>query len=207
MEISLFDGSYSSLEANWRGYRSDSLPAKWGVDEEGLFFNPDAEGTGGDIITKQMFANFEFSLEWKISECGNSGIFYLVQESEQYANTYHTGPEFQVLDDSCHPDAANGRDRTTGANYALHPPSDSSAVNPAGEWNQTRIVVNNRNVEHWLNGVQVVAYELGSADWNERVQNSKFTEWPDYGLATEGHLALQDHGDPVWFRNIRVREL
>lgn len=199
----LFDGESF---AAWRGYRSDSMPAQWVVEEGALHFDPEQEGAGGDIITVREYDDFELSLEWKIGECGNSGIFYRVKEDEQYESTYHTGPEMQVLDNTCHADAGNGPDRTAGANYALHPPSED-VTKPAGEWNQTRIVVDSAHVEHWLNGVKVVEYELWSDDWKQRVAASKFTEWPDYGLARSGHIALQDHGDPVWFRNVKIRPL
>lgn len=199
----LFDGE---TLANWRGYRSDSVPARWIVADGAIHFDPTTEGTGGDIITDGTYDSFELELDWKIGECGNSGIFYRVTESDQYERTYHTGPEVQVLDNSCHPDAQNGLDRTAGANYALHAPS-KDATKPAGEWNHVRLVVDGAHVEHWINGEKVVDYELWSDDWKALVAKSKFTEWPDYGLARTGHIALQDHGDPVWFRNIKIRPL
>lgn len=199
----LFDGQTTN---GWRGYRSDSLPSKWVITEDALHFNPAAEGAGGDIMTGETFDNFELSLEWKIGECGNSGIFYRVMEDERYANTYHTAPEYQVLDNSCHPDAQNGLDRTAAANYALDAPM-KDASKPAGEWNQTRIVVDSAHVEHWLNGEKVVEYTLWTDEWKAKVAATKFNEWKDYGLAKSGHIALQDHGDPVWYRNIKVRPL
>lgn len=196
----LFDGTNMD---QWRGFKQDSIPGSWSVVDGAIHFDG---GTGdrGDIITKATFDNFELTLEWQIAECGNSGIFYRV--SEDHDATYFSGPEMQVLDNTCHPDAENGLDRTAGANYALHVPSED-VTKPAGEWNEVRLVVNGAHVEHWLNGTKVVEYELWSDDWKERVANSKFTQWPAYGMNESGHIALQDHSDLVWYRNINVRSL
>lgn len=192
----LFDGR--SL-ADWRGYDRDDLPDGWAVDDGALA----RVGPGGDIITRAQYADFELVLEWKVGPGGNSGIFYRAEEGRPLI--YHSAPEMQVLDDAGHVD---GRDPLTsaGANYALHA-APRGVVRPAGEWNAVRIVVDGNHVEHWLNGVRVVEYDLGSADWAERVASSKFAEWPGYGRARRGHIGLQDHGDPVWFRSIKVREL
>jgi hypothetical protein len=158
-------------------------------------------GRAGDLITREVFGDFELSLEWNVAAGGNSGIMYRV--TEDAAETYHTGPEMQVLDDARHPD---GRSRLTaaGAVYGLYP-AEAGVVKPAGEWNAVRIVARGSRVEHWLNGVQVAAYELGSADWSARVAASKFSKWPGYGRAPAGHIALQDHGDRVAYRDIRIR--
>lgn len=201
--ISLTDGQGM---AGWRGFRRDDVPGKWQVDDGALHFNPEAEGDGGDLITEETFDDFELELEWKIGACGNSGIMYNVAESDEWANTYDTGPEMQVLDNTCHPDAQNGPDRTAGANYALQAPTQD-VTKPAGEWNQARLIINGNHVEHWLNGEKVVEYEMNSDTWKEQVANSKFAEFPGYATAEEGHIALQDHGDPVWFRNVRIRRL
>lgn len=217
----LFDGQST---AGWRGYMSDSVPGQWSAQDGALRFDPSVDAMGGDIITENEYESFELTLDWKIAECGNSGLFFHVVEDPQYAQTYHTGPEMQVLDNACHPDAANAPDRWAGANYALHAPayaeqgfaqkeaggaldSTTNLVRPAGEWNHVRLVVDGPHVEHWLNGEKIVDYELWSDDWKQRVANSKFTEWPDYGMARSGHIALQDHGDAVWYRNIKIRPL
>ena len=186
----------------WRGYRSESLPEAWAVEDDVLYFS--GEGEGGDIISKAQFDNFELELEWKISEGGNSGIMFRV--SEEQDKPWRTGPEYQVLDDAGHPDAQNGDDRLAGANYDMHPPS-KNVVKPAGEWNQTRIVANGAHVEHWLNGEKIVEYELWSDDWKAHIEESKWIDMPDYGMEKSGHICLQDHGDPVWYRNVRVRRL
>lgn len=192
----LFDGRTTS---GWRGFRRDGVPAGWQVVDGALT----RAGPGGDLITVRQFSDFELTLEWKVAPCGNSGIMFRVTEDVEH--TYHSGPEMQVLDDACHPD---GQSRLTaaGANYGLHP-APAGVVRPPGEWNRVRLVVRGPHVEHWLNGFKVVEYELWSAEWEERVRRSKFVEWPPYGRQRRGHIALQDHGDWVAYRNIKVREL
>jgi hypothetical protein len=192
----LFDGR--SLDA-WRGYRSDRVPDGWQVVDGALT----RVSPAGDLITRDRFRDFELALEWKVAEGGNSGIMYRV--TEEAAQAYETGPEMQVLDDAGHQDGG-ARLTAAGAAYGLYA-APAGVVKPAGEWNAVRIVMHGRHVEHWLNGVKVVEYELESPDWEAKVRASKFTEWPGYGRAPRGHIALQDHGDPVAFRNIRIREL
>ena len=193
---SLFDGKTT---AGWRGYRRPEMPGGWQVVDGALT----RVGQAGDIVTTDQFANFELALEWKVTPGGNSGIFYRVIEDADH--TYETGPEMQVLDDARHRD---GQSRLTsaGALYGLYaaPPG---AAKPAGEWNAVRIVVNGAHVEHWLNGVKTVETEIGSTDWNRRVAESKFRDWPGFGKASRGHIALQDHGDWVAFRNIKIKVL
>lgn len=192
----LFDGSTT---LGWRGFRRATMPDGWRVVDGALV----RVGAGGDIITVDQFENFELRLEWKVEPGGNSGIFFRVVESSE--RTYHSGPEMQVLDDSRH---ADGRSRLTsaGSNYGLHA-VPTGVSRPAGQWNEVRLVVNGARVEHWLNGVLVVSYELWTDEWRRLVQNSKFAQWPEYGMARRGHIALQDHGDRVYFRSIRIREL
>lgn len=192
----LFDGRTTS---GWRGYKQPGMPAGWRVVDGALT----RVGSGGDIITAEQFGNFELALEWKVAPGGNSGIFYRVTEAGDQA--YHTGPEMQVLDDAGHRDGTS-RLTSAGSAYGLYA-APAGVVKPAGEWNSVRIVVNGGHVEHWLNGTRVVQYELGSADWERLVNASKFKEWPGYGRARRGHIALQDHGDWVAFRNIKIREL
>ena len=193
----LFDGHTT---AGWRNFRSDSISAGWQVVDGAL---TRAQPGAGDIITRDKFKNFELQIEWKIAPGGNSGIFYRASEDDDAV--YWTAPEMQVLDDAHHPDAES-RLTAAGANYGLDsaPPG---IVKPAGEWNQVRLVVNGNHVEHWLNGQKVVEYELGSPAWEEKVKASKFAPHVHYGRNTEGYIGLQDHGDSVAFRNIRIRVL
>ncbi|MBC7920543.1 MAG: DUF1080 domain-containing protein [Ferruginibacter sp.] len=197
----LFDGK--STDA-WRGFKKETFPGSWQVEDGTLVL---AGKGGGDLITKDQYENYELELEWKIAEGGNSGILYNVVEGPQYGAVYHTGPEMQILDNERHPDAKAGKNgnRTAGSNYDLIPPS--KPAKPANEWNKVRLVVNKGHVEHWLNGAKVVDYQLWSPEWEAMVKGSKFASMPDYGKAKKGHIALQDHGDKVWFRNIRIREL
>ena len=192
----LFDGRTT---AGWRGFRMDSMPSGWQVVDGTLTRVAQA----GDIMTREKFANFELVLEWNISQGGNSGVFYRASEDEDAI--YWTAPEMQVLDDARHPD---GKSRLTaaGADYGLYP-SPAGVVKPAGEWNAVRIVVNGNHVEQWLNGVKVVEYELGSADWEAKVKASKFAPHPHYGRNATGFIGLQDHGDRVAYRNIKIRVL
>ncbi len=192
----LFDGR--SLDA-WRGFKSPSVPAGWQVVDETLT----RVGPAGDLVTREQFRDFELALDWMVAEGGNSGVMYRVTEDAE--QTYETGPEMQVLDDARHPD---GRSPLTsaGAVYGLYP-GRPDVTKPAGEWNAARIVVRGHHVEHWLNGARVVAYEIGSPDWMARVATSKFKDWPGYGRAGRGHIALQDHGDRVAYRGIRIRTL
>lgn len=192
----LFDGQ--SL-AGWRGYKGAAIGAGWHAMNGELMHTKD----GGDIVTDGQFGDFELELEWKVQPGGNSGIFYRATETAE--RIYETAPEYQVLDDARH---ADGKDplRSAGSAYGLYAPP-RGVVKPAGEWNAARIVVRGNHVEHWLNGQKVVEYELGSPDWSAKVQASKFKDWPGYGKSARGHIGLQDHGDTVSFRNIRIREL
>ena len=192
----LFDGKTTT---GWRGWKMDTLPSGWQVVDGALT----RVRRAADIITTEKFKNFELSLEWKIAPNGNSGIFYRASEDDDAI--YWSAPEMQVLDDAGHPD---GQSRLTaaGSDYGLYP-SPAGAVQPAGQWNQVRLIVNGNHVEHWLNGVKVVEYELGSADWEARVKASKFAPHPHYGRNPEGYIGLQEHDSWVAYRNIKIRVL
>ena len=194
----LFDGEST---AGWRGFKSASLPAGWQVKDSALTRVAEA----GDIVTDEVFRDFELTLEWKVAAGGNSGIMYRVSEAPELKYVWESGPEMQVLDDARHPDGAKP-ETSAGACYGLYP-APRGIVRPAGEWNQVRIVVQGKRVEHWLNGTRIVEYELGSPDWEDRVRKSKFASMPRYGREPAGHIALQDHGDWVAYRNIKIRVL
>lgn len=195
----LFDGQ---TLAAWRGFRQQALPSAWRIDQGALALIP-GTGTGGDLLTRELYRDFELRLEWCLEPGGNSGIFFHV--TEDHDRIWHTGPEMQVLDDEGHRDGLLPTHRA-GANYDLHPPA-SAAARPVGQWNEVRLRVQGAHVEHWLNGQKIVAYDLWSDDWEARVAASKFAAHPDYGRKRAGHIALQDHGDRVWYRNIKVRRL
>lgn len=194
--VSLFDGKTIS---HWRGFKQTTVPDGWQVVDGAIT----RVGAGTDLVSLEQYANFEFQFEWKVPPAGNSGVMFRVGEDME--RTYHTGPEYQILDDSKH---ADGKSPLTsaGSNYALHAPGKPMAK-PAGEWNQGRLLVSGTHVEHWLNGVKVVEYEIGSPAWAALVKGSKFNEWPQYGTRKTGHLVLQDHGDRVQYRNLRVRRI
>jgi hypothetical protein len=192
----LFDGR--TIE-HWRGYRKDTLPKGWQVVDGAIT----RVASAGDIVSTDQYRNFELSLEWKVAGGGNSGIFWRVSEDQEYP--WESGPEMQVLDDARHPD---GRSPLTSAGslYGLYP-SRRGVVHAAGEWNAVRILVQGNHVEYWLNGVKLVEAELGSEDWNARVARSKYATMPRYGRNPTGRIGLQDHGDWVAFRNIKIRVL
>jgi hypothetical protein len=204
--ISLFDGRTTN---GWRGYGKQQFPSGWQVVNGALV----RVTTGaGDIITNATFRNFELRLDWKLGPGGNSGIFYRGTESAD--PIWHTAPEMQVLDDARHPD---GRSELTsaGALYALYP-ARRGIVRPAGEWNEVRILLDGNRGEHWLNGVKLFDFAIGSPDWSARIRASKFAGMSQFGRAAEGHIGLQDHEpaagysgpqDRVEFRNIRIRVL
>jgi hypothetical protein len=192
----LFDGKTT---AGWRGFKKDSMPAGWQVVDGALT----RVAPAGDIMTRDKYRDFELTLEWNISVGGNSGIFY--RASEDDSEIYWSAPEMQVLDDAKHPDGLS-RLTAAGADYDIYP-SPAGVVKAAGEWNQVRLVVKGNHVEHWLNGVKVVEYEFGSPDWEARVKASKFAPHVHYGRNREGYIGLQDHGDRVAYRDIKIRVL
>lgn len=200
-------GQWVTLFANssLSGWHNFATPGKastgWSFEEGTLV----RTGDGGDLTSDRYYTNFELELEWKVPPGGNSGVIYRIDPKADTAWSYRTGPEMQILDDAKHPDGKNPL-TSAGANYALNE-APRGAVKPANEWNQARLVVNGTHVEHWLNGTRMVSYELGSADWEARRAKSKFANAPFYGRAKSGQIALQDHGNRVAFRNVRIKEL
>jgi hypothetical protein len=197
----LFDGTGLS---QWRGYRKQEVPASWRVEDGVLAFTPlEDRAQRGDLITREQYGDFELELEWRISEGGNSGIMYRVGENQEHP--YQTGPEMQVLDDARHPDGQIPSHRA-GALYDLIVPPPNVA-RPVGEWNQARIVVRDDRIQQWLNGQKTADVEIGSEEWKRLVAQSKWNEVPSFATLARGHIALQDHDDRVWYRNIRIRRL
>lgn len=192
----LFDGRTTR---GWRGFRKQGMPEGWQVVRGALV----RVAPAGDVISEQQFEDFELRFQWRISLGGNSGVFYHVSEDEPYV--WRTGPEYQILDNRLHPDGRNPR-TSAAACYALYAPL-RDVTRPVGLWNDARIVVRGHHVEHWLNGVKVVEYEIGSPDFRQRVAGSKFASMPKFAAYRRGHIALQDHGDVVGYRNIKIRRL
>ena len=197
----LFDGKTTQ---GWRSFKQDKVNDGWQVIDGNLVALGKGGDLGGDIITVDKFEYFELYLEWAISEGGNSGIFFHVLE-DNYPTVYATGPEYQLIDDIGFPQKLEEWQKT-GANYAMHN-AENKQLKPVGEFNTSGIKVKDGNVEHWLNGEKIVEYELWTDDWKERVKNSKWKNYPGYGLARKGHIGLQDHGSVVKFRNIKIRDL
>ncbi len=198
--ILLYDGKSTD---NFRGFRKDDFPAQgWDIAADGSL-RVRAGGGGGDIITRDQYANFEFVCEWRVTPSANSGIIY--RATEDHAYPWETGPEYQILDDDAHRDGSTP-DTRAGSLYDLFP-CERDAVRPAGEWNEARIVARGNHIQHYLNGALVVDVRLDSPEYREAHAKSKWTAMPDFGKRSRGHIALQDHGDEVYFRNIRVRPL
>jgi hypothetical protein len=206
--INLFDGTSTE---HWKQYNADSFPEMgWVIEDDMLVFRPvpGPDWTSGlDIITRQKFGDFELELEWMIEEGGNSGIFYHVLEQPTQA-IYWSGLEFQLLDNENHPDATQGVDgnRKAGSLYDLIPANPQN-TRPHGEWNDVRIVSSGPKIEHWMNGEKILEFERWTVEWFELLRRSKFRTFNEFGAMPSGHIGLQDHGDVVKFRNIRIREL
>ncbi len=201
----LFDGKTMS---GWRGFDTEAIPAAWRVENGALTLTQlpaDASTEGrGDIVTDGEFSDFELRLQWAVEPGANSGIFFFAREGSA-DRIWKTAPEVQVLDDARHKDGALPSHRA-GALYDIYEPK-CNALKPPGEYNDARLVVRRGHVEHWLNGYRLVEYELGSDDFRKRVAASKFRDQPQFGRVHNGRLGLQDHGDVVRFRNIRLRKL
>jgi hypothetical protein len=192
----LFDGRTT---AGWRGFKKDVMPDGWTVEAGALV----RLRGGGDIVTADAYGDFELSIEWKVAEGGNSGILFRVTEDE--GTPWATGPEMQVLDNARN-DSGRNPLATAGACCHLYAPS-KDVSRPAGQWNQARIVAKGARVEHWLNGEKIVEYEIGTDDWKARVAASPFKAMPRFGANAKGLICLQDHGDRVEFRSIKIREI
>lgn len=205
----LFDGKSLS---SWRNFKKNTIGKDWIINDGAIHLNASKNEKGhwqtmdgGDIITTDTFENFDFKIQWKIASCGNSGIMFNIVESDKYDYVWNTGPEMQILDNTCHPDTKYKTHRA-GDLYDMIE-SKYPASKPAGNWNDVRIVSNKGNVDFWLNGIKVVNFKMHTPEWKALIANSKFKNMPGFGMAKSGHIALQDHGDKVWFRNIKIKKL
>lgn len=199
----LFDGR--SLD-QWRLYNSEGT-GSWGIEDECLT----ADGTGSDstgyIISIKEYASFDLKFDWKIAPEGNSGVMYHVVESDRFSTPYVTGPEYQLIDDAGWPGGLEEWQKT-GADYAMYLPDTAKKIlKEPGEWNSSRILFDNGHAEYWLNGEKIVEFEAWTPEWFALKNSGKWAGAPEYGLASTGHLSLQDHGSRVWFRNMKIKEL
>lgn len=206
--VQLFDGE--SFDG-WKIYNQESMDSNWEIVDGALACNvglgEENNGfTSKSIMTTSNWGDFEFEIEYKIAKGGNSGIFYHVVEKPEYGYDFVTGPEVQVLDDEFSRSETEPY-KMVASNYAMHAPSDSKSPNPYMEWNKMKIVYDNGQVEHWLNGVKVLEFKEGSPDWLAKKAAGKWANSDTYAAFKEGAFSLQDHGDEVYYRNIRVRSL
>ncbi|MBW8199125.1 3-keto-disaccharide hydrolase [Flagellimonas abyssi] len=204
----LFDGT--SFDG-WHMYNGGEVTEPWKLEDGAMVFYPmeeRPEGANYNLVTDEEFTDFVLTLDWKIAEGGNSGFFWGVKEGEEYGQPYVTGPEIQVLDDERHPDAKNGEDRLAGSLYDIVPPSEKT-VKPAGEWNSVELMINHKtNQGHVIqNGTKIVEFPVEGPEWDELIANSKFADWEDFAAFKTGKIGLQDHGNVVAFRNIKIKEL
>lgn len=199
--VKIFDGKTTK---GWHNWKSKDV-AGWAIKSGVL----STEGKSGDLITDKEYENFELEFEFMVAAKGNSGVIYkIIEDPENKAlfATYASGPEFQIIDDANYPQAITDKQKT-GANYDVYAPSDLSIVKPAGQWNKGKIIINNNNIKHILNGKIVAEYTYGNEQWSQDVAGSKFAKWPYATAHAKGKIALQGHNDVVSFRKIRIKEL
>ena len=205
--ITLFNGQDFS---GWEMYGEEPIMPQWEIVDGTIACNvglgEENSGFNRSIMTTKDYANFELELEYKISKGGNSGVFYHVVQLEGKGHDYLTGPEFQVLDDEFSRSESQA-DKMVGSNYSMHAPAETKKPNPFMEWNKIKIVYNNGHVEHWLNGEKILEFEEGSEDWLARKAAGKWAKYEFYAKSKTGRISLQNHGDEVYFRNIRIKEL
>lgn len=194
----LFDGKTLN---GWRGYKTEAIGAGWKAQDGALVLT---QGKAGDLVTAKEYADFEMLFEWKISEAGNSGVIYRAGLGE--SAPYRFGPEYQVLDNEKATDNKLGN-HLAGSLYDMGPEAPRNLPKPVGQWNSSRLIVKGWKVEHWLNGTKIVAVDLGSPEGKALIAASKFKTWPKFATLSKGHIALQDHGNVVSFRSLKIREL
>ena len=205
----LFDGETLT---GWKRFNHDTIGPLWSIKDGAILCDGEGLGEGsgehgGSLLTTRQFGNFELILDYKLSPGGNSGLLYHVVEDPKYKYDYETGPEFQLLDDTGWKGDALKDAQKAGSSYDMYAAANSKKLKPAGEWNTARIIYYDGHVEHWLNGEKVVEFEENSDDFKSRLSNSKWKEYADWNTSKSGAISLQDHGAPVYFRNIRIKEL
>lgn len=204
MWVSLFDGKTLN---GWHGFNKTGAIPNWAIEDGAMVcLGAAADAHGGDIVTDAEYENFELKWDWKITKGGNSGVMYHVIESKKYTAPYETGPEYQMIDDIGFPEKLEDWQKT-GADYAMTTANEKKKLKPVGEWNSSRIVFNKGHVEHWLNGEKIVSFNAWDDTWKNKKETGKWKDYPDYGTAKKGHIALQDHGNKVYFKNIMIRVL
>lgn len=202
--ITLFDGK--SL-AGWHGFNKTGEVKNWIIQDGALVcLGAAKDASGGDLVSDQQFDNFELSWDWKVDKGSNSGVMYHVVEDAKYHSPYETGPEYQIIDDIGFPEKLEEWQKA-GADYAMTPANDKKKLKPVGEWNSSKLIYNKGHVEHWLNGEKIVDFENGSDTWKKAKTEGKWKDYPDYATADKGKIALQDHGNKAYYKNIVLQPL
>jgi hypothetical protein len=202
--ISLFDGK--SLYG-WHGFNKTGEIKNWDIEDGAMTcLGAAKDAHGGDIVSDNEYENFELTWEWKVTTGANSGVMYHVIENPKYQAPYETGPEYQIIDDVGFPQKLEEWQKA-GADYAMYLPNEKKKLKPVGEWNSSKIVFNKGHVEHWLNGEKIVEFQAWNEEWNKKKKEGKWKDFPDYGSAKKGRIALQDHGNKVYYKNIQIHIL
>jgi hypothetical protein len=202
--VSLFDGK---TLAGWHGFNKPGEVKNWKIEDSALVcLGASKDAAGGDIVSDKEYENFELNWKWKVTKGANSGVIYHSIEDPKYKTTYETGPEYQVIDDKGFPEKLEETQKA-GSDYAMTTPNDKKKLMPVGEWNSSKIIFDKGHVEHWLNGEKIVEFQAWDDKWNALKKAGKWKDYPDYGMAKKGHIALQDHGNKVYYKDITITEL